>query len=414
MRILSLSASLCLLLLTGGLIGCTDKSDSTPSDGVIADSGIMTPSDDAGVTPQPDAGGPKDCTACLPNQVCVEGACVSVPASCPCPKETYCDLATTSCKVGCTSDTECSTGRICDTTKRVCFTGCRTDAACGSGKICDNLACKVGCRTDAVCSAGNICDNLMCRAGCRTDAACGAGKICNMTTKVCQTGCRKDTDCSGSGQVCDTTTNTCRTGCRTNANCAKEQICDTTASKCVAGCDTDTRCNSGRICESSMCVDGCRSSATCALGTYCDTVTTKKCKPGCNADKTRCNVGEACVRYVDGSYKCQSNCYGWDCNGTGWECYKVGSDSAGARCRQTCSDDSDCSTVGHRCTWFTKNASYPGAYSTQYCAQPCTVAGCMLCVDGYGTTGTSSCDTATKECRNVAGVGYQTSPSYGL
>src|SRR3954469_22077241 len=52
------------------------------------------------------------CTGCLPTQVCLSGSCVDVPSSCPCPKETYCDLAKGSCVVGCTGDDQCDTGRI--------------------------------------------------------------------------------------------------------------------------------------------------------------------------------------------------------------------------------------------------------------------------------------------------------------
>ena len=409
MRILSLSASFCLLLL---LTSCTGKQpDGPPPDSTSDDAGIISPSDDAGMVV-------KTCASCGANQVCVDGACVGIPSSCPCPKETYCDLATTSCKVGCTSDSECSTGRICDTNKRTCFVGCRSDSACGGGQICDNLSCRTGCRSDATCGSGNICNmaNNTCVAGCRKDLDCGGGgKICDTVTSTCQSGCRKDSECTTAGQICDTTVNMCRTGCRTTATCAKEQVCDSATKKCVAGCDGDARCNTGRICESSMCTDGCRSDATCPLNTYCDEAGTKKCMPGCDRDPSRCAVGEACVGYVDGSSKCQLNCYGWTCNGMGWECFKQGSDSAGARCRQTCFSDTDCTTSGHRCTWFTKSISSPSSYDWQYCAKPCTVAGCATCIDPYGMYGTTTCSATTKACQFPAGgVGYQTSPSYGL
>ena len=367
---------------------------------------------DGGVIP------PKDCTACAANQVCIDGACAAIPNSCPCPKETYCDLATTTCKVGCTSDMECSSGRICNTNSRTCFVGCRMDTACAKDQICDSNACRAGCRKDVDCGSGKICalPGNTCVEGCRKDADCGGGgKICNTATNTCSGGCRMDSDCTTAGQICDTTSNMCRPGCRTTATCPKEQVCDTTNKKCVAGCDSDTRCNTGRICESSMCQDGCRTSDSCALGTYCDSAGTKKCVSGCNRDVTRCPIGQACVGYVDGSSKCQVECYGWACNGTNWSCYKQGSDNAGARCRLGCSSDTDCTTSGHRCTWFTKNASYPGMYSAQYCAQPCTVAGCTSAVDPYGMSGTLTCDAPSKECRMAFGArGYQTSPSYGL
>lgn len=404
----SMSATLSLVALSLVALLQADCT-SMPPDVVNADLG----GEDLSST----GGGPRNCTSCTDGQVCVEGACVEVPKSCPCPKETYCDLAVSQCKVGCTNDNECSTGRICDDAARSCHTGCRKDEACGSGMICDNTLCRAGCRKDGDCGSGNICDTAKktCVKGCRKDTDCTtAGQICDTMSNTCQKGCRKDTDC-GSGMICDTAASMCRTGCRTTATCPNEQICDTAANKCVAGCDTDARCNTGRICDKSMCTDGCRTSATCALNTYCDTTTTKKCVPGCNHDKTRCAAGEACVNYVDGSSKCQANCYGYDCNGTNWECYTQTSDYAGARCRQTCTTDGDCPTMGHRCTWFTERQATPGSYSVRYCAQPCTTAGCTTCVDSYGMFGNGVCNTTTKACTYLSMYTcYQTSPSYGL
>jgi arabinan endo-1,5-alpha-L-arabinosidase len=81
------------------------------------------------------------CTGCAANQVCVSGVCQDVPQQCPCPKESYCDLAVNRCVVGCTSDDLCDTGRICDTTARQCQAGCRTDAQCGAGLVCVAMAC---------------------------------------------------------------------------------------------------------------------------------------------------------------------------------------------------------------------------------------------------------------------------------
>ena len=404
---LALAKALALgaVLLVGSTSGCT----SMPPDVETVDQGGGA---DLSMI------GPKGCSGCAANQVCVDSACVDVPAGCPCPKETYCDLAVGQCKVGCTNDGECSTGRICNDANRSCHVGCRKDEVCGAGNICDNTLCRPGCRKDGDCGSGKICDaaSSTCKAGCRKDADCGgAGSICDTANNTCTKGCRKDADCTTAGQICDTAASMCRPGCRTTATCPSEQVCDTASSKCIAGCDGDARCNAGRICESAMCTDGCRTSASCPLNKYCDTVTTKKCQPGCNHDKTRCAAGEACVDYVDGSSKCQANCYGYACNGTNWECYRQGSDSAGARCRQTCRVDGDCPTSGHRCTWFTTRQATPGSYSVQYCALPCTTSGCSTCVDSYGMFGTGVCNTTTKACTYLSMYTcYQTSPSYGL
>ena len=115
-------------------------------------------SDDLG-GPRHDLAGTAGCGgACPSGQVCSGGSCVAVPQSCPCPKETYCDVVGDTCKVGCLADDECDTGRICITATRVCQAGCRMDTACGAGQICTNLTCQAGCRADTGCPAGQLCD----------------------------------------------------------------------------------------------------------------------------------------------------------------------------------------------------------------------------------------------------------------
>ncbi len=365
------------------------------------------------------AGLPNPCSLCTTGQVCVEGRCQDIPKSCPCPKESYCDLATSTCKAGCTDDSLCSTGRICETDTRTCRAGCRMDDQCARGSICDATMCRTGCRGDTQCSMGEICESTKCRAGCRKDTDCGmSGNICDMATKTCRSGCRKDTDC-GMGSICDTGTLSCRAGCRKNTDCPSEKICDATKNVCIAGCDGDAKCNSGRICEMSACVDGCRTSATCPVRQYCNT-TTKKCTAGCNGDKTRCGEGEACVRLVDGNYRCDAQCYGWECNGTDWECYATYSDGSGtdyrnARCRKKCTTDASCG-MSERCTVFTTKPSNPGWYKVNYCASSCASAGCSSALDGYAMSGMCTCamDGACKTSMGTGYVCYQASPSYGL
>lgn len=395
------------------------------------------------------------CGGCGENQVCVDGSCVDVPSSCPCPLETYCDLATSTCVVGCTSDENCSTGRICYVDVRECRDGCRDDDWCPSGQICDDLSCRVGCRGDGDCSGANvICDvtTYECRTGCRSDADCtGADEICDLSTNVCRTGCRNDGEC-GSEEICDSGSSTCRPGCReddgcnsgriceagscrdgcrTDDTCGDEAVCDPASHTCVAGCRNDEGCRDGRICdeETLLCRDGCRVHDDCPIETYCDE--TNVCAEGCGPDgwyagmPERCPVGQACVPTRCGgdhcNWHCQDQCYGWDCHSSETETYTCfdeydDSDYASTwRCRQTCSSDAVCSG-GDICTPFTSNPSVPGSYRVDFCAQPCvTDDDCSNSVDSYGDYNDSCTCRDDGICRwTDTYICYQVSPSYGL
>lgn len=82
--------------------------------------------------------------------------------ACPCALESYCDLATNTCKSGCTDESQCKPGRSCDLANRVCKDKC-SGAACvaqscpapapGAGQTCNgitpdgaeiNVTCKTG------------------------------------------------------------------------------------------------------------------------------------------------------------------------------------------------------------------------------------------------------------------------------
>src|SRR4051794_31492884 len=87
-------------------------------------------SSDDGGTMQPCGAG------CPANQACVSGLCMGLPAHCPCPLGSYCNLATDSCIAGCTDTTQCETPQICNTVTRQCLSGCTSDTDCG-GLICN-------------------------------------------------------------------------------------------------------------------------------------------------------------------------------------------------------------------------------------------------------------------------------------
>jgi len=197
---------------------------------------------------------------CPDGTVCEQGACTAIPASCPCPKETYCDLATNTCKVGCLADADCDAHRICDLDARTCSDGCRQDADCASGQICDDtdLSCRAGCRDDSACPAGQVCDqgSLVCRAGCRHDSDCASGQICGVVD-TCVSGCHQDSQCPlgsrcGSGE-------TCVTGCTNSENCPLSTYCR--SGQCASGCDgigdvNPDRCDYGLACVVSEGVNG--------------------------------------------------------------------------------------------------------------------------------------------------------------
>jgi Cys-rich repeat protein len=209
---------LCLALLPS----CAGKQD-------LSEDGGGMQSTDGGEEAPPCGGG------CGEGQLCMNGACVALPKNCPCPKESYCNLASNMCMAGCLEDAHCATGRICDTGARQCKVGCRNDAACGAGRICDKEACRAGCRKDGDCGANELCDPVqyVCKAGCTSDEACGMGQICEALR--CKVGCRMDTGCP-MGQICES--QKCRAGCRTDMDCPMSAMCVKTPLTC-ATCDAD-------------------------------------------------------------------------------------------------------------------------------------------------------------------------------
>lgn len=368
-------------------------------------------------------GAPPTCDACGADQVCVQGDCVDVPKSCPCPVETYCDLMSGTCMIGCTKDEECDAGRICDPVKRECFPGCREDVDCAKGQICEGLMCEVGCRKDADCAANEICDGTTCRLGCHADAECPAGQICDDT--VCREGCTSDADCKAPGEICDDAGQVCRAGCRDNGDCALEKVCDTTPGvfACVAGCDTiakcgagklckggqctpgcldhswcaagqicknevctagclqDSECAAGQICDADVCVAGCWDHSGCAIEEYCFN---KQCVPGCGPPggyydeglPERCPVGEACTPYNcdvnknNCKFQCNNTCNGWECSSSPqetYDCYGISS----KYCMLACDNDADC-PAGKLCLKHADPPSSSSHLDVGYCRKPCT------------------------------------------
>lgn len=147
-----------------------------------------------GKVPPPDlsldgGGDPASCgPGCPADSVCVDGACQALPTSCPCPLESYCDLASNSCKVGCLEDGQCAKGRYCDTATRSCRPGCRGDAECASPDSgtahCKAHACVTTCNTG----------HHLCGAVCADN---GAVATCGSACTPCPTPDHATPSCDG-------------------------------------------------------------------------------------------------------------------------------------------------------------------------------------------------------------------------
>lgn len=339
------SATLC----TTQLCNMTNVGSGNPSGDPSGDP-TGDPTDSGGTT------GPDmlpTCSDCAADQVCVQGVCTDVPSMCPCPVETYCNLAENKCVIGCTNDDECDIGRICDPVERECFEGCRDDDGCPlAGHICDAMTCRPGCYTDDECPLEQLCDTeaRACYSGCNGLENCGPGKICK--AGVCQVGCLDKSWC-GAGEICKN--DQCVAGCDSSAECGPGLAC--IDNKCVAGCKVDDECQLGQVCIDSKCAAGCG-------------------HPGeseADAQLDRCPLGQSClpVGCTDGAncskFECSESCTG-ACNSSANEPYDCFGDSPGVpgKCKIECSYDGDCAG-GEYCAYHTD----PPNPDVQLCHSKC-------------------------------------------
>lgn len=416
--LLPYSAWLATLALLAGACGSGDHDECTPPQ---ASCSVGSSSATPGATDPPvpttgeasagtgdTGGGPATCDACGVDQVCIAGTCTDVPSSCPCPLETYCNLVTEMCVIGCTSDDECDEGRICDTVERVCFPGCREDGECGAGEICEGLVCGAGCRTNDDCGPMELCDKLQCRQGCTGDADCPKGEICSDT--VCRVGCGSDAECSKPGDICDPDTMVCRAGCHADADCPLAQLCDDQTLACVPGCNSNSKCAPGQICKGGQCTTGCADNDGCPLGQIC---IAEKCETGCALDgggiasgmTDRCSPGTACVpaecdannnNCVD--FKCTVDCKKekLPCSSSVDRPFVCGRfyesfDTFKWRCVEKCGIDADC-PAGQVCH---ENADPPNDafhFAVLYCRAACNE---FSCKDMFNDTDLTQCTCET-------------------
>ncbi|AKU99139.1 Tryptophan synthase alpha chain [Labilithrix luteola] len=271
-----------LVLAAAGIVACSSgtPSASGASGGSLPAGGEDETARDGGASDpsSPQEGAGKCANDCGPNQVCSDGACVDLPKTCPCPVESYCDLATNSCKVGCTKHEECSKGRFCDVAARICKDGCRSADDCAKPEngvaACNEGTCSVTC--DAKFHA--------CGDACKSDrdtTACGASCTVCPTPANATVSCYKDAceiDCNTGSHKCgaacalDTAPETCGSSCTPCPTVTHgKPTCDGT--KCGIQCDA------GFALNGATCVEDCATTG-CGNFEWCDPVS-RLCKAGC-------------------------------------------------------------------------------------------------------------------------------------
>jgi hypothetical protein len=163
-----------------------------------------------------------------------QGADLNLPAHCPCPSGSYCDLAANACKPGCATDPDCPMIDIC-TADHKCVPGCRKDGDCPS------TACAKGICDHGTCGSSPVADGTACPgsgAPC-TSAKCAAGKCVDHAW-----------DLTSDAKNCGV----CGHACPTNSSC-QSSACVVSASSQMA---------------SDSCDDVCaRQGATCATASWC-------------------------------------------------------------------------------------------------------------------------------------------------
>ncbi|MGV3623806.1 MAG: hypothetical protein ACO1OB_23520, partial [Archangium sp.] len=130
---------------------------------------------------------------------------------------------------GCTSDSQCSTGKACHPVLKQCVESCSDDNDCpASAKTCATVSSSSSrfctCSSDLLCN-GNVTGNLVCNSATKQCTAkcsansCPSGFTCNATSGNCDSMMTAD-----AGMECD------------NLNdCAFPEVCDFEAGRCKPG-----------------------------------------------------------------------------------------------------------------------------------------------------------------------------------
>ncbi len=284
-----------VVLLAAGCSGTeTGPQDAAPASGDLAREDSATKPTTDGAAGGNDRGrldGPASCSpACGPKQVCVKGSCQDLPGQCPCPLESYCDLAVNQCVPGCMSDEHCQQGRYCDA-NRTCQNGCRV-GGCGS-----NEECSLATRT-CECKAGHH----RCAGLCVPEGISSCGPSC----QACPTDPLGTASCSGGA---------CQLSCKSGS-----KQCGGSCAACPTDKATSFACD-GKSCVAAQCASGHHvCSGACVLEDL------KSCGPTCSACKDTvqgaCSAG-GCYGVVDIGYFPTSTTCAARCAALGKTCGEV-------------------------------------------------------------------------------------------
>lgn len=383
------------------------------------------------------------CRACLPQQLCVSGACVRDPDA-----SVLLDDGGTQGTVDAGQTTQDS-GVACGARGQPCCANlsCFLTLTCQRG-VCDvpggtmdagsmpgtdaGVDAGVPLRaTGAACTADSQCQDgtcLMlgftdgyCTRSCTSSTNCLAGSQCgdNPTgsgpARVCLVQCSQPGQSPGgcrTGYVCDTTANTagvpvCQPGCVSNTTCGAAPTCDSRGFCCGSNgfaCCEGTMCASGNTCQAGT----CRTGAACgATGQACCT-SGAACQPGnlcsanvctaCGGLSQACCAGSTCTTGTCTNGTCQTaaSCgnAGQACCTSGAACVtgsvcQAGTCAACGGLNQPCCGGSTCTTG--TCTGGT-------------CQAPaCGNAGQACCTSGTACLGSTVCQAGT--CTACGGSG---------
>ncbi len=301
------------------------------------------------------------------------------------------------CNEPCGTSADCANGSFtCSgATNGSCVqTGCTSSSQCGTGRICKGGVCE--CTSNSDCNGGT-CGGATCSSiSCTTNAQCGAG--------TCGGGsCPTTVACHGNG---DCGLGTCG-GSMHAGSCAAGNVCHTNAQ-----CGVNGTCGVGSGSTAGTCTT---SLAVCHQNTDCDS---GACGTGTGGVKGTCGNGAAHVCHSGAD--CDSNSCGTGTGATagacsilgGVVCHKAGdcdSGSCGSGTGSTAGSCSTSATVCHTNAQCDSNSCGAGTGSTAgVCAIPggtvCHKAGdCDSNSCGAGTGSTAgSCSTSATVCHTNA------------
>ncbi|MEZ4266521.1 MAG: hypothetical protein R3F39_09090 [Myxococcota bacterium] len=233
---------------------------------------------------------------CLPDRVCVEGACLPVPdtgVTCPAADHPQCGVTTCNPATGACTLNPINQGGNCPAgacaAKGACVDGvcvpvgqtnCSDDDPCTTDTCDPTLGCTHAPASGAACNDGNACtsDDL-----CQSGLCAGQPVACTDNNPCTTDGCAPATGCTftpASGAPCDdgdlcTQTDTCQSGTCVGANpkvCTAPDPCHA-AGLCVAGvcgAGAPTDCNDNDPCTTDACNPATGCTHTPASGAPCD------------------------------------------------------------------------------------------------------------------------------------------------